>query len=244
MEKVFLLIIDGLYDQLIKKTKKKIELLKEKRIALINHCITKGLNKHVEMKDSGIDWIEKMPTKWSIKKIKYLGIIKSGDSVVNDNLDNSKEYPVYGGNGIMGYYDDFNRTGPIIIIGRVGEKCGNVHLVNKKCWVTDNSLILDLFKKEIFSWIYYSLDARNLNTLRNQNTQPLVTSTLIKNEAIPFPTENEQKQIVRYLDDQTKKIDTAIEKENKRIELLKEYHKSLISEAVTGKIDVRDEVIA
>lgn len=227
-------------DDLIEKTDKKIELLKEKRTSLINHCVTKGLNSNVEMKDSGVEWIGNIPRNWDVKKIKYLGIIKSGDGVVNTELDDSKEYPVYGGNGIMGYYDYFNREETILVIGRVGEKCGNVHLVKEKCWVTDNSLILNLLNNDTCDWVYYSLDTRKLNTLRNQNTQPLITSTLLKNESIPYPSENEQTQIVEYLDEQIQKIDSTIEKETKRIELLKEYRQSLISEVVTGKIDVRD----
>lgn len=230
-------------DELIEKTEKKIELLKEKRTSLINHCVTKGLNPNVEMKDSGVEWIGGIPRGWDIKKVKYIGTIKSGDGVVNTELDDNKEYPVYGGNGIMGYYDNFNREETILVIGRVGEKCGNVHLVNEKCWVTDNSLILSLHSNGFYDWVHYSLETRNLNTLRNQNTQPLITSTQLKNESIPFPPEKEQPHIVEYLDEHTQKIDSTIEKETHRIELLKEYRQSLISEVVTGKIDVRDEAV-
>jgi len=60
---------------------------------------------------------------------------------------------------------------------------------------------------------------------------------------LPFPSRDEQQQIVEYLDEQTQKIDSTIEKETQRIELLKEYRQSLISEVVTGKIDVRDEMV-
>ena len=64
--------------------------------------------------------------------------------------------------------------------------------------------------------------------------------TTIKNVRLSFPPKSEQTQIVEYLDEQTQKIDSTIEKETQRIELLKEYRQSLISEVVTGKIDVRD----
>ena len=70
-----------------------------------------------------------------------------------------------------------------------------------------------------------------------------LTITLISNLLIIIPPLPEQQQIVTHLDQETQKIDTLIEKENKRIELLKEYRQSLISEVVTGKIDVRDEVL-
>ena len=73
---------------------------------------------------------------------------------------------------------------------------------------------------------------------------PRVSPEIIMGSYLPFPPLPEQNQISEYIDKQTQKIDTTIKKETKRIKFLKEYRKSLISEVVTGKIDVRDEVIA
>ena len=228
-------------DDLIEKTEQKIKLLKEKRTSLINHCVTKGLNPNVEMKDSGVEWIGEIPSHWDKIKVKYLGSIKSGDGLESSLIEPEGEFPVYGGNGVMGYYSNFNSDIPILVIGRVGEKCGNVHYEYSKVWINDNSLIFHPNEKVIsIKYLFHSFTQRDFNLLRNQNTQPLITGTLVKNEYIPFPSESEQYQIVEYLDEQTQKIDSTIEKETQRIELLKEYRQSLISEVVTGKVDVRD----
>ncbi len=227
-------------DQLISSKEKKIELLKEQRTSLINHVITKGLNTNVKMKDSGVEWIGEIPEHWGIIKLKHVGQINSGDTITSNLIESEGLFPVYGGNGIMGYYSDFNFSHPVLSIGRVGEKCGNVHLVKEKCWINDNSLVLDISNKNTdINFIFYSLTTRDLNIIRNQNTQPLITGTMVKNEYIPNPSLQEQQQIVEHLDNQTKEIDDLVLLEQKKIDLLKEYRQSLISEVITGKIDVR-----
>ena len=230
----------SIIDDLIQKKQRKIELLKEQKTSIINQTVTKGLNPDVKMKDSGVEWIGAIPEHWMKKKIKFIGKVYSGDSVPSELILEDGNYPVYGGNGILGYYSDFNFDRPVLSIGRVGEKCGNVHLIDKPVWINDNSLILDLFDGESdLRYLFFTMMIRDLNTLRNQNTQPLITGSSVKNEFIPFPPLPEQNQIVEYLNQKTTGIDTTITLENQKIDLLKEYRQSLISEVVTGKIDVR-----
>ena len=190
----------------------------------------------MELKDSGVEWIGEIPIHWETVKIKYLGNVKSGDGLESNLIEEEGDYPVYGGNGVLGFYSDFNYSTEVLSIGRVGEKCGNVHFVNQRVWINDNSLVLEPNSKVESLWyIFHSLTQRDLNQLRNKNTQPLITGTLVKNEHIPFPPVEEQQQIVEYLDEQTQLIDKTISIEEKRIELLKQYRQSLISEVVTGK---------
>jgi len=230
-----------LIDRLISTKERKIDLLKQQRTSLINEVITKGLNPDVKMKDSFVDWIGIIPEHWGIIKLKYVGGICSGDTLQSDKINTEGLFPVYGGNGIMGYYTHFNYFHPVLSIGRVGEKCGNVHLVSQKCWINDNSLVLDNTNENIdLFYLFYSLTTRDLNVIRNQNTQPLITGTMVKNEYIPFPPISEQQQIVEHLDIRTKEIDELVSTEQKKIDLLKEYRQSLISEVITGKIDVRN----
>jgi type I restriction enzyme S subunit len=191
------------------------------------------------MKDSGVEWIGEIPDGWEVKKIKYLGTVKSGDAIKSEEIRDFGEYPVYGGNGVLGYYNDFNFSKPILSIGRVGEKCGVVHLVMERAWINDNSLVFETtIEESVLQFIFRILVTRNLNLLRNQNTQPLITGSMVKNESIPYPPIQEQQQIVTYLDQKTKEIDDLIASEKKRIELMKEYRQSLISEVVTGKIKI------
>ncbi|MBM26017.1 MAG: hypothetical protein CL760_10115 [Chloroflexi bacterium] len=225
-------------DSLIEKIERKIELLKEQRTALINQAVTKGLDPNVEMKDSGVEWIGEIPSGWDVKKIKYLGDINSGDGITNTNLLDDGEIPVYGGNGIIGYYDEFTCSHTVVVIGRVGEKCGNIHLVEGKSWISDNALILTLVNEGDYPWVSVCLESRDLNKIRNQSSQPLITSTQINNESIPFPTLDERDRIIRKCQIHTTIISELISKESKRIELLKEYRQSLISNVVTGKVRV------
>ncbi|MCL5073557.1 MAG: restriction endonuclease subunit S [Actinobacteria bacterium] len=258
-----------LIDELIEKTKQKIELLKEKRTSLINHCVTKGLNPNVEMKDSGVEWIGKIPSHWSLIQLKYL-ISKVGSGVTprgGSNVYCDEGIPFLRSQNIQFYgleLDDvvfiskeiheqmssskvipndvlFNITGASIgrcfhITPNSAEYNVNQHV----CIIRPNEMILTKF-------LYYCLrsDLGQIQIYLNNtgsgkeglNFQNIKSFLLIK------ISKTEQRQIVDYLDSQIQKIDTLIEKENKRIELLKEYRQSLISEAVTGKIDVRDVAV-
>ncbi len=232
-----------LIDSLMAKTQQKIALLKEQRTAQINQAVTKGLNPGVEMQDSGVEWLGEIPEHWRKIKVKYLGSVNSGDSLESSLIEPEGDFPVYGGNGVMGFFTDFNSDKEILIIGRVGEKCGNVHYEKSKVWVNDNSLIFIPFNNKPISlqYLFHSLTQRALNQLRNQNTQPLITGTLVKKEYTTLPSLQEQKEIVDYLDQKTQLIDSLMEKETQRLDFLKEYRQSLISNVVTGKIDVRKE---
>jgi type I restriction enzyme S subunit len=226
-------------DNLISLTEKKIEVLKQKRTSLINEVITRGLDPKVELKDSGVEWIGMIPKHWEVRKIKYLGSINSGETLPSELIEEEGEYPVYGGNGVLGFYFNYNYSKPVLSIGRVGEKCGVVHLVSEKVWINDNSLVFEPIKLPMnLIYIYYSLVIRNLNSLRNQNTQPLITGTLVKNESITYPPLLEQEEIVKYIDTHTTEIDNLISIEQRRIETLKEYRQSMISEVITGKLNV------
>ncbi len=228
-------------DSLIEKKKRLIELLREERTAVINQAVTKGLDPYVPMKDSGIEWLGEIPAHWEVKSLKWVMSIKNGEGIKSDDIKPKGEFPVYGGNGIAGYTDKYNHVGSVIVIGRVGAKCGNVHLVNDKIWISDNALIISTTNN--VTYISLLLKALNLNTLANQNAQPLITGTMIKEKIVPVPTQEEQELIVKFIFSETKRIDTIISKSEKEIELLQEYRTALISEVVTGKIDVREERI-
>ncbi|NBW59498.1 MAG: hypothetical protein EBR41_02890, partial [Crocinitomicaceae bacterium] len=119
-------------DHLIAKKEQFIQLLEEERVAVINQAVTKGLDPNVSMKDSGIEWLGKIPEHWEVKKLNYCIQIQSGKGITNENLNPDGEFAVWGGNGIMGYTGDFSSDGDDLIIGRVGALCGNVHLVHGK----------------------------------------------------------------------------------------------------------------
>ena len=186
-----------------------------------------------EMKDSGIEWIGEIPKHWKIKKPKYIGSIRSGDSVTNKKLNDDIGYEVLGGNGTIGFYDKYNVDGTHIIIGRVGALCGNSRITRGKKFISDNALIYTCFEGQSENYINYIFDAFNLNKLNTSNAQPLITGSKVLNIFIPYPDIIEQKIIADFLDSKCSEIDATAEDIQKEISLLEEYKKSVITEAVT-----------
>jgi type I restriction enzyme, S subunit len=251
-------------DDLIGKTKQKIELLKEKRTSLINHCVTKGLDPNVEMKDSGVEWIGEIPREWGVKPLKYK-CNYNVDSLGNDTepdyeLDYIEISDVNSDGEIlnkthMSFKDSPSRCRRILkkndvfistvrtylkSIGFVGNEVDNLICSTGYCVVSPTEGIIPklLFYIMRSNWFISKVVSSSEGV-----SYPSIQSTKlvdIKILVLPLP---EQQQIVTHLDKETQKIDTLIKKENQRIDLLKEYRQSLISEVVTGKIDVRDEVL-
>lgn len=227
-------------DATIAEKEQMLEDLKAYRSAIISEAVTKGLDKNVEMKDSGIDKFPMIRSNWNTSKLKYIASIRSGSALPINNIKKDALYEVYGGNGCMGRADEYNTESPAIIIGRVGALCGNVHLIKTKKWVTDNALILNIKRDVTYEYLYYYLTAYDLNTLNSSNAQPLITGTKVLDVVTPMPSLNEQIMIANYLDDKTSMIDETIDQITVQIVELKSYKSSLITEAVTGKIDLRD----
>lgn len=222
-------------DELITLQEEMITKLQSYKQSVITEAVTKGLDKNVPLKDSGIEWMGEIPECWKIIKIKYLAKIKSGDSISSNEIIQEGIYEVYGGNGIMGYCNKKNVDGFNIIIGRVGALCGNVRLISDSKYITDNALILNCFDNKLYPYMYRMLKAANLNNLNTSNAQPLITGSKILNVSLPIPPLAEQQSIANYLDRKCSEIDELISIKQQKIEKLKDYKKSLIFECVTGK---------
>ncbi len=225
----------GEIDKLITLQEEMITKLQSYKQSVITEAVTKGLDKNVPLKDSGIEWIGEIPEHWSVVKIKYLAKIKSGDSISSNEIMQEGIYEVYGGNGLMGFCNKKNVDGVNIIIGRVGALCGNVRLISESKFITDNALILNCFDNALYSYMYIMLKAANLNNLNTSNAQPLITGSKVLNVSLPIPPLSEQQSIADYLDQKCSEIDELISIKQQKIEKLKDYKKSLIFECVTGK---------
>lgn len=225
----------GEIDELITLQEEMITKLQSYKQSVITEVVTKGLDKNVPLKDSGIEWIGEIPEHWNVVKIKYLAKIKSGDSISSNEIIQEGIYEVYGGNGLMGYCNEKNVDGFNIIIGRVGALCGNVRLISESKYITDNALILNCFNNSLYPYMYIMLKAANLNNLNTSNAQPLITGSKVLNVSLPIPPLHEQQMIATYLDQRCSEIDELISIKQQKIEKLKEYKKSLIFECVTGK---------
>lgn len=187
------------------------------------------------MKDSGVEWIGQIPEDWEFHKLKYHIHIKSGDMLTKSDLTDDGIFPVYGGGEMIGYANKSNTKCNQILIGRVGARCGCVTLPEKDCWATDNALVITSLLP--IKLLYYSLVAADLNNINISNAQPLITGNKVKNIIIPFPPLPEQQAIADYLDYKCAQIDNITTTINEQIEVLKQYKKSVITEAVTKGLD-------
>ena len=230
----------GKIDSIIADLEKQIEILGQYKKSLITETVTKGLDKNAPMKDSGIEWIGKIPEHWEVKRIKYFLSVSSGDAIANEELEEG-DIPVYGGGKQMGYYNKSNVPNNTVLIGRVGANCGCVTIISEKSWATDNALIVNT--KYNRKYIYYLLESANLNKLNDANAQPLITGAKVGNYASPIVLNiDEQNQIANFLDNQCSKIDSIIQSKQEQLTKITEYKKALIYEYVTGKKRVKGAV--
>lgn len=258
-------------DRLVELTQQNIQLLKEQRTALINQCATKGLNPNVEMKDSGVEWIGKIPKSWSMQKLKYLFDYQKGFAFKSSQFIDEgtpivkasdikkltiRESNVFIDSSSANDFRQYSLSENDIILSTVGSKysvigssVGQLAMVSKELdgsLLNQNTVRLK-FKSEIamsISYIFQVLQTRQFRShldIHSHGTanQASIDIKDILSFAFWQPLEFEQSQIAAFLDEKAQKIDSTIEKESQRMELLKEYRQSLISEVVTGKIDVR-----
>lgn len=192
-----------------------------------------------EMKDSGVEWIGKIPKDWEITKNKYIFEIRSGDAINKAYLIENGSYPVYGGGECIGFCNSYNvkeeKNKKFLLIGRVGARCGCITTINGACWATDNALIAS--SKILNKYYMHALVAANLNQLSDSNAQPLITATKILNLKMPNPSNDEKEKISMYLDKKCSEIDALATDIQKEITTLEQYKRSVITEAVTKGLD-------
>ncbi len=231
-------------DALIAEQQRLIDLLKEKRQAVISHAVTKGLNPNVRMRDSGIEWLGEVPEHWEVRPLRWYSACCSGDGLPTEAVesvgDEEHAVRVIGGNGLMGYTDRSNVLHPVLAVGRVGALCGNVHVVDPPAWITDNALVLDPRRNAYdLRFLAFVLRCRNMNEIASKTAQPLITGTQVGDQRVPSPPMEEQTAITGFLDTQLPRLDALTSEVQLAIDLLQERRTALISAAVTGQIDVR-----
>lgn len=232
-------------DSLIEMKNRQIELLQEKRSALITHAVTKGLNPNVKMKDSGVEWIGEIPEGWITKKLKFIANIATGDKNTEDNIPEGK-YPFFVRSQTIERLDTYTFDGEAILTAGDGVGVGKVfHHFDGKFDFHQRVYAITHFKKVYGKFLFYYLKTNLIKDILKFNAKSTVDSLrlpMFRNFVVAFPRELiEQKEIVSFLEKETSKIDTLISKIQFSIDKLTEFRTALISAAVTGKIDVRNE---
>ena len=159
--------------------------------------------------------------------------MRSGDFISNDAIESEGDYPVYGGNGFRGFSDQFNTVGPIVLVGRQGAHCGNVHVADGYIWVSEHALRCLPEKESDPKWLAYALQNMNLNQYSQSAAQPGLAVDNLKHLRRTFPPLDTQRRIARFLDEKTARIDGLIEKKRELLDRLAEKRQALITRAVT-----------
>ncbi|MEX0445943.1 restriction endonuclease subunit S [Xenorhabdus sp. SGI246] len=254
-------------DNLIEKQQQLIELLKEKRQAVISHAVTKGLNPDVPMKDSGVEWLGEVPEHWSIQKFKYIcrSIIAGpfGSSITKDMYVKGG-YKVYGQEQVIpndfhigDYYlsdSDFKKlsryevkTGDILIscVGTFGK------IAVFPDWAEDGIINPRLIKASLNNefnpffvreFLKSETVFKQFELLSRGGTMGVINISILNEILTSIPPIVEQNHIVNFISSQKKIFKKLIKKATNQIDLLQERRTALISAAVTGKIDVRNWV--
>jgi len=222
-------------DRIIAIKEEQLRKIEGYYISVRHKLITQGIN-NSDFVSFDDDFLKKVPKHWKKQKLRYLLELKNGKLITNDELVDDGEIPVYGGNGIMGRTDKYNYDGELLILGRVGAKCGNVHYTNQKIWVSDNAISVRSIIN--YQFMYQLLTVIDLHRLASETAQPLLVGNNVKKLYVAIPPINEQSEIVEMIETAFIKTQNLKKKVTAQISTLQSYRKSLIHECVTGKKQV------
>lgn len=245
---------------IVEKQTRMIELLKEKRYALITQAVTKGLDPKAKMKPSGVEWLGKIPEHWEIRKLKFCANVVLGkmictnpqqgmflkpylksrniswEKVIVDDVDEMYFYP---------FELELYRLKKNDVLVSEGGEVGKTCIWNdeiKECYIQNSVHKVTCFEycyHKYLLYLFVSLGKNNVfQNIVNQVSIGHLTKEKLVKLLIVLPPFTEQQGIADFLDRETTMGDKLIEKIEKQIELLNEYRQSLITSAVTGKIDV------
>jgi len=260
----------AIIDKLIQQKEKLIELLKEKRQSVINEAVTKGLNPNTKMKDSGIEWLGEVPENWKVLKFRYLIDVLTDFTAngsfadlaknvtyldegysrlirLTDLRENLMNDGIYVSEESHNYLTKSSLYGHEVLLANVGAYAGlawKVPILTEPSTLGPNMFLLKFYNDLNNDFAYFSLISEYLSSQLKMkaisSAQPKLNKEDVRSCLFVLPTLEEQNQIVEYLLNVNQKFDDVLLQEAKLIDKLKEYRQSIISEAVTGKIDVRD----
>lgn len=232
-------------DEAIESVKKSIEAAEKLKKSLMQNLLTGRMKPDGTLRTEEEFYEDekfgKVPKGWEVKKVKNCFKFKNGKGNTTSNLkeipDDEYCVPVYGGNGITGYYHSALLNKPTIIIGRVGEYCGNVFKTPEKSWVTDNAMLVSEVLMQDYNIDFFTIKLNSLNFKQYSDStgQPKITQGSIGGIFITYPVKIEEQNKIIYL---INNISNNIQQKQTQITTLERLKKSLMQNLLTGKVRV------
>ena len=239
-------------DALIAKQKTLLDKLAEKRTALISHAVTKGLDSSVAMKDSGVAWLGDIPAHWKIKRLKFsTDLINNKVNVEDSSLSylGLEHIESWTGRRIDGEISNSEGLASSfaagdVLFGKLRPYLAKVHLAQHNGLISSEALVIRSKDGLLAEFLKYYMLSRDFINIVDSSTygskMPRASWDFIGNLPILLPMVDEQENIISYLDENFQKFDEQKNRIDLVINHLQEYRSALITNAVTGKIDVRD----
>ena len=231
-------------DAVIEQTRASIEEYKALKQSIITEAVTKGIRGDRPMKDSGIAWIGEIAEDYGLQKLKYAAEIldqfRSPITADQRNQDAEVLYDYYGASGAIDKIDGYTIDDHVMLIGEDGAnlRMRNLPLmyeVNGKAWINNHAHILKPKANVDFYYLFYTLEALDINPYITGSAQPKLSQENLKNIWLPIPSIEEQYEIVEYLKCRISEIGELVERKRAFLLELESYKKSVIYECVTGK---------
>ncbi|HYD26486.1 restriction endonuclease subunit S [Brevundimonas sp.] len=252
----------GKIDALVEAQRQLIELLKEKRQAVISHAVTKGLGPTAPTKDSGIEWLGEVPAHWEVKALKHVGEFNAGAGFPDAEQGlQSEELPFHKVNALaLADPDDFLTTGGntvsretakrlgayvfpagSIVFAKIGAALllGRLRRLRRPACLDNNMMGLSVRDGNDLEFIRSAMSLVKFDLISNPGTVPSLNKGQIANAVIAIPPLAEQEAISAHIQQTALRYRELTTEAEAAISLLQERRAALISAAVTGKIDVR-----
>ena len=232
-------------DKKISLLETKITHYKELSKSLINEAVCRGLKKNVALKESGIEWIGKIPEHWEVKRVKDIFKIGRGRVIGQEELIDNGLFPVYSSqtenDGCLGYINSFDFKKPILTWTTDGVNAGTVFIRGGKFNCTNVCGTLHPKKStSVLDYLKYSVQQSATHNKRIDTNGAKIMNNEMAVIHIVIPPLEEQTAIANYLDEKTNTIEAIVSNIKNQIEGLKELRKTLINDVVIGKLKVTE----
>ena len=236
-------------DSIAADLEKQIALLQQYKKSLITETVTKGLDKSVPMKDSGVEWIGKIPAHWKAKRLKYVmnnfDAQRKAIEAQNRSQDGEILYDYYGASGAIDKIDDYIFDETSILIGEDGanlvlRNLPLIYIATGKYWVNNHAHILRPKSESDLYYMAHQMEIIDYSQFITGSAQPKLSQENLNNVFLVVPPLNEQQCIASYLEEKISCIDTIVCKKQEQLSTIQQHKKSLIYEYVTGKKRVKE----